>query len=661
LKEIRLKNLIIENFKGIKSLHVDFDGKSVNVYGTNETGKTTIIDAFTWCLFGKDSLGSSNFALKPRDEFGNERLGLEPTVEVTLLIDGSEKSFKKTWAEIYKKKRGHEGEYSGNESKCYVNGVPVSVTQYQKEIDEVISEKLFKLITNVNHFINLHWRDQREILFQLVPDISDLEIIDANPELKSLAKILNGRKVEDLKEIYKEKNKRINKELESLPDRIDELNKPEYPLVKSDVFIYDIENKLDKCYDKLKEVEANKAAVSNVSEINKHQETILGFKDDLLALEEKKNDLIQKALEEKRAEIDKIKWNLRKLQSERDDLNITNATLQKRIENGNCDIENEKARRQNLLDQYHEERKKVFTPENCSYCGQALPQEKIAELEKQFNLENAQKQEKIVEQGKVVADRIKSLQADIDKWNEERNVTLEKIAELDDLISDFTSKLNAAEIELKNIKVDTSETDAEIEKIQERIKIIENVVSRLRTKTDASIYDQTIKELKSEIAYLSDAKAQCKLKEQNDARIAELEAQHKKLKSEYEDNLTIIELCERFTSVKAEYLESKINANFEIVKFELFKKYLNSGIEDTCVATVLSADGNYVPYASANNANKINAGLDIIRTLQKINDVKAPIFIDNAESTVRFLNVDSQLIRLYVSENDKTLRIEKGE
>ena len=76
MKEIKIKTLKIENFKGIKSLHVDFDGKSVNVYGTNETGKTTIIDAFTWCLFGKDSLGQSNFAIKPRDANGVERLGL---------------------------------------------------------------------------------------------------------------------------------------------------------------------------------------------------------------------------------------------------------------------------------------------------------------------------------------------------------------------------------------------------------------------------------------------------------------------------------------------------------------------------------------------------------------------------------------------------------
>lgn len=660
MKEIKIKTLKIENFKGIKSLHVDFDGKSVNVYGTNETGKTTIIDAFTWCLFGKDSLGSSSFALKPRDEFGNERLGLEPTVEVTLLIDGSEKSFKKTWAEIYKKTRGQaDSEYSGNESKCYIDEVPISLTEFQKEIDGIISEKLFKMITNVNHFINLHWKEQREIIFQLVPNITDLEIIDANPELKSLAKILNGRKVEDLKEIYKEKNKRINKELATLPARMSELKTIKYPEVKAGINIDEIEKKIASNYEKIAEVEANKADSNNAAEIAKHQETLYAFKENRRDLEEKKSDLIQTAKEEKQAKIDKIKSDLRKTQNERDMLNITNATLQKRIDNGLKEIENEESRKKKLLDDYHVENKKTFTSENCSYCGQALPQEKLEELEKQFNLEKAQKLENIVEQGKAIADEIKALQADVDKWIEERNGNLEKIAELDDLIFDFTSKLNTAEIELKNIKVDTSKIDAEIEVVDKRIQFVEDTIQKIKVKTNDNIYSQAIKELKNEIEYLSDVKAQYNLKLQNDVRIAELEADHKKLKSDYEDNLLVIELCEKFSSIKAEYLQHRINANFEIVKFELFKRYLNSGIEDTCVATVLSADGNYVPYPSANNANKINAGLDIIRTLQKINEVKAPIFVDNAESTVKFLDLDCQLIKLYVSENDKELRIER--
>ena len=659
MKEIRLKSLVIQDFKGIRNLEVDFEGKSVNIYGTNETGKTTIIDAFTWCLFGKDSLGSSNFALKPRDEFGNERLGLEPTVEVTLLIDGSEKSFRKTWAEIYKKKRGHEGEYSGNESKCYVNGVPVSVTQYQKEIDEVISEKLFKLITNVNHFINLHWRDQREILFQLVPNVEDLEIIDANPELKSLAKILNGRKVEDLKEIYKDRNKKINKDLETLPARIAELNRTEYPLVKKEVTLEDIERNLQESYNKLSKAEKDKAESSDLEEIQKHQDTIRGFYDDLADLELKRSAIITQAREENQKKINELANKLAKVQAERDSLNIDNATVLKRIEAGQKEIEAEEARRKQLLEQYREEKKREFVAENCVYCGQPLPQHMVEDLEKKFNLEKAKKLEEIIAKGTEAKANVEKYTATVEDLKNKKAANGAKLAELDEQIEKL--KIAYENAKASAPEINTKEIDDDIARIQERIKVVENVIARLRTKSGTSIYDQTIKELKSEIAYLSDAKAQYKLKEQNDARIAELEAQHKKLKSEYEDNLAIIELCERFTSVKAEYLESKINANFEIVKFELFEKYLNSRIEDTCVATVRTADGNYVPYASANNANKINAGLDIIRTLQKINDVKAPIFIDNAESTVRFLNVDSQLIRLYVSEQDKNLRIEKGE
>lgn len=660
MKEIRLKNLIIENFKGIKSLHVDFDGKSVNVYGTNETGKTTIIDAFTWCLFGKDSLGQSNFAIKPRDENGNERLGLEPTVEVELIIDGAEKTFKKVWAEIYKRSRGQaDSEYSGNESKCYVNGVPVSVTQYQNEIDAIISEKLFKLITNVNHFINLHWRDQREILFQLVPDISDLEIIDANPELKSLAKILNGRKVEDLKEIYKDRNKKINKDLETLPARIAELNRTEYPLVKKEVTLEDIERNLQESYNKLSRAEKDKAESSDLEEIQKHQDTIRGFHDDLADLELKRSAIITQAREEYQKKTNELANKLAKVRAERDSLNIENATVLKRIEAGQKEIEAEEAQRKRLLEQYREEKKREFVAENCVYCGQPLPQHMVDDLEKKFNLEKAKKLEEIIAKGTEAKANVEKYTTTVEDLKNKKAANDAKLAELDEQIENL--KIAYENAKASAPEINTKEIDDDIARIQERIKVVEKVIARLRTKSETSIHDQTIKEIKSQIAYLSDAKAQYQLKAQNDARIAELQVQEKQLRKEYEDNLEIITLCEEFASMKATYLQNKINENFEIVKFELFKKYLNSGIEDTCVATVRTADGNYVPYASANNASKINAGLDIIRTLQKINNVKAPIFIDNAESTVRFLGVDSQLIRLYVSENDKTLRIEKGE
>ena len=58
---ISIESIKIRNFKGIRSLDVEF-GQETNIYAANALGKTTIFDAFTWTLFGKDSLNSAAFA-----------------------------------------------------------------------------------------------------------------------------------------------------------------------------------------------------------------------------------------------------------------------------------------------------------------------------------------------------------------------------------------------------------------------------------------------------------------------------------------------------------------------------------------------------------------------------------------------------------------------
>jgi len=60
-----LKELRIENFKGIKSFGVEFrDGRTV-IKGCNGSGKTSVYDAFLWLLFGKDSDGRTDFGIHP--------------------------------------------------------------------------------------------------------------------------------------------------------------------------------------------------------------------------------------------------------------------------------------------------------------------------------------------------------------------------------------------------------------------------------------------------------------------------------------------------------------------------------------------------------------------------------------------------------------------
>ena len=68
MEEIKLISMEIKNFKRIKDSGVLlFDGNSIEIRGENETGKSTIADAFFWCLFGKNSNDAKVFSLKPID------------------------------------------------------------------------------------------------------------------------------------------------------------------------------------------------------------------------------------------------------------------------------------------------------------------------------------------------------------------------------------------------------------------------------------------------------------------------------------------------------------------------------------------------------------------------------------------------------------------
>ena len=65
-----------------------------------------------------------------------------------------------------------------------------------------------------------------------------------------------------------------------------------------------------------------------------------------------------------------------------------------------------------------------------------------------------------------------------------------------------------------------------------------------------------------------------------------------------------------------------------------------------------------IPYRFANNAARINAGLEIIDTASKHWNIGVPVFIDNAEAVTKLAEYeDMQLIRLVVSEKDKELRM----
>ena len=160
--QILLKKMSLVNFKGIRSAEFDFNPTVNTVLGDNATGKTTIMNAFLWCLFGKDIEDRKDFEIKTYDKEGKIIERLEHSVELVLDVDSKEITLKRVLSEKWQKKRGADDlEFTGNETTYFWNEVPLKQMDYQSKIKDLIDEGLFKLLTNVNYFHSLHWEKTR--------------------------------------------------------------------------------------------------------------------------------------------------------------------------------------------------------------------------------------------------------------------------------------------------------------------------------------------------------------------------------------------------------------------------------------------------------------------------------------------------------------------
>src|SRR5690606_36550718 len=164
MKKISIKKLSLSNFKGIKNLHIDF-AEQTNIYGANGTGKTTIFDAFTWLLFGKDSQDRKDFDIKPLDENGSPIQKIENEVEATIIVNDQELTIKRIHREkLLNNEKIADLEFSGNVSVYFWNEVSMSAKVYQSKINDLLDESVFKLISNPLAFNNLKWQDRRKVL-----------------------------------------------------------------------------------------------------------------------------------------------------------------------------------------------------------------------------------------------------------------------------------------------------------------------------------------------------------------------------------------------------------------------------------------------------------------------------------------------------------------
>lgn len=639
---IKLTDLQIENFKGIKQFNFSPNEHTTAIIGANGTGKTTVYDAFLWLFFRKDSTGRKDFQIRPLDKKNQPIEKIVTKVESTFVIDGFYRRFRKEMHE-----RRTKGQLKGYETLCWIDDVPRKVSEYDYYVLEIIEEDIFKMITDLHYFCEkLHWTDRRVILMKYTGEIKTPE------EFKSLIDAMAGRELDDYRKVILDQKKRIVKERDEIGPRIDELQKSlvEYA-TETDVAGLELRRKelqgisisLDEKRKELSDSESKRAKeIDRINELKSQRvsrETAL--KNDTLGhqpLFDEKND-IERKLSEKELAVKSLENRILSLKADI-------STRESQLDSCCAGLER-------IKKDYLELKDMDFSSTVCTACGQTLPADKIESL-KEANQAKMKRLAAMGNQAKTERDNnnkaIDDLNAELSLLEDDTNKAK---LELTELKTHAQSRLMQIDTMLNNRVKIKPEDDPVWKQLSADIKQAEAEIGAPLSEQIEEIQkkqDET-KELLNKIDKALSASDTTK---QTHDRIKELKELEKRLSIQITGlDGTLNEIGE-FQAYQSSQIENAVNGRFKHVNFKLFNTLLNGSIEPCCEAML-----NGTPYSDCSYGEKDLIGADIINVLSEEYLVSAPVFVDNAESLTLDLELQCQQIHLKAVDGVTKLTVEE--
>lgn len=648
-KEISLKKLVILNFKAIRNLTIDFQGQETRICGDNGTGKTTILDAFLWCLFGKDSTNraDSNFNIKTLDADNKPILKLDHEVTAVLNVNGNEVTLKR----CYKEKWGtgsNAGKLDKHFTEYYLNGVKLGTKkEYDAEVSAIIPEDIFKMVTNPLYFPNLPGETQKNMLLEMAGAVSDQEIAALKPEFIELMAAISGRSLAQYKKELSAKKRAINDELAGIPGRIDEVNRAIPEDEDWDVLQKELAGKSAKVKDIEDQLADKSKAVEIISKRRIEIQIQIGNKRmERTNLENKIRAKVTEENNKARAEIREIDYKIQDITNGINRAKSNDSIYDRDINVINNALGSLRANFKAINDE------QLNIPEGefmCPTCKRPLDvadiEAKQNELQANFNQRKSERLQANRTEGTAKAGELKALQ-------EKKDQNLAHIADLENRIITLKGQkqyqednLPAAQDAQKLISenIEWIRIGNEITELENQLSVESDPIDDTELKDGKRLLNDAIDALKSRLSKRS-------LIENSKKRINELEDMRAANNQALSDLERMEFIAVDFQKAKDSELYNRINGMFQLVSFSFVSEQLNGNDKTICVCTV-----NGVPYPDVNNAGKINAGLDIINAICRSKGITAPIFIDNRESVNNLLPTCSQVINLSVSTHSKLM------
>lgn len=656
MAEIKFLNLRLQNFKGIRSFSMDFSDRT-NIYGRNETGKTTIVDAITWLFFNKDHLHRTSFAIKTRNEAGEEIPHLEHSVELTLLVDGVQRTIKRNLKEKWTKPRGQsEQVFSGNYQEIFIDGEPILTGDYQQYISSIVPETVFNMLISPTFFLSLSWEYKRTFLQKVAGDITDEMITGGDEKFKPLLETLQKQDIQAYTKHLKYCISEAKKQLSSIPIRIAEQEKalPE----KKDW--HDVEQRLKDAQSKREHLVSERIAQAAMTPAQGKRKQL---NDEICNLNvvlnerrtaaqaiynnkvKEQQEIYNKAIAELNIVCQTINDSQLKINSLQDKINQHRAILTK------CEED-----KKGIREEWSKIPPRFKKPENigiCCECGAILSPEQVAEklqkLNDEFNTKVADTKSQLRQEANAVKQRNDESTKLIQSCEEEIKSAQSAIEVMQKKAEGLKNVPALPEGDINSLLIDDEEyvkADEQIHTLQEQIASIkdDNVTPGTDGADELSVLDEEIRNLTSMLA----EKVQYE-------RIGQLIEDIKKENKDIAQHLANLEkeedILAEYSTRKDNLLEEEVNKHFTLVKWKMFKTQVNGNRVPYCECTLKGIEaGN-----GLNTAGRIMAGVDIANAVSKIYGVTAPIIIDNAECINKdnFIQSRGQQIRLFVSEDEK--------
>lgn len=672
-KTTTITKLGIHNFKGVKNQLIEFNqDRPTIISGKNGSGKTTIADAYTWLLWGLNSEDqqTANFGIKPNDANGKPLLNLDPEVEGWLrTIDNetgehTEVRLKRRWTSVWRTKNGEiTPEFVRNKGEYFIDDIPVKEAEFKVAVESIIPPEIFKCVTNPYYFPRLRWQDKREILLHMAGDVTIEDVARRAPEFEALLAELSGKTLDDYIKKYATQVARINTELAQIPVRIQEAERatpsaPNYEMLEAEKSTLEERARdLEKFVASANETE--RARTNNQAEI-------------IRLIRQKQNEQsneINKAQSDEQNRVraanahrNKISAELQQALNDRADrladIDRRGYALRKAVDNLVEQIKDLEQQQNDLRKEWYRENEKQYTVGvtlNCPITGVpcqdpatcAAHAQSWEQAQRAFNETQTAKKNAITEKGRKLGGEITAKMIEVEKANKE----IEDLrAERQTLTSAPDQRVAELEAELAQTTASAVETiiPENLPRWVELQKEIEQLKAKLNDEPTAEDKSESLAELRRVnnriMAINGDLGVKTTINQQH-KRIQELQDSEKMLLQERATAQQKLATAERLTKERMTAVEEKVNKLFTLVRFQMFEPTATTGDEKPgCTCWVGEAK-----YGDKNKAGKVNAGLDIINAFCRYHGVRAPIFIDNAESVNEFIPTESQLILLKVS------------